>query len=98
MITFSFMASMSIFRSDCTVMRQMCLTLRGLEILVYFMKIKESFYARATHFKIWGMNFAGDDRTWIAIIRNLRIIREKAKYNHLVRTGYKLGGYEEGWY
>lgn len=71
------------------------LTHTEFEILVYFMKNQGIVLTREQLIsRIWGYEFAGDDRTVNSHIRNLRNkLGEKAKYiTTVVRTGYKFEG------
>jgi DNA-binding response OmpR family regulator len=71
------------------------LTHTEFEILVYFMKNQGIVLTRDQLIsRIWGYEFAGDDRTVNSHIRNLRNkLGEKAKYiATVVRTGYKFEG------
>ncbi|MEK4935099.1 response regulator transcription factor [Bacillus sp. FSL M7-1345] len=71
------------------------LTHTEFEILVYFMKNQGIVLTREQLIsKIWGYEFAGDDRTVNSHIRNLRNkLGEKAKcITTVVRTGYKFEG------
>lgn len=71
------------------------LTHTEFEILAYFMKNQGIVLTREQLIsRIWGYEFAGDDRTVNSHIRNLRNkLGEKAKYiTTVVRTGYKFEG------
>lgn len=71
------------------------LTHTEFEILTYFMKNEGIVLTREQLItKIWGYEFAGDDRTVNSHIRNLRHkLQGKAKYiTTVVRTGYKFEG------
>lgn len=71
------------------------LTHTEFEILVYFMKNQGIVLTREQLIsRIWGYEFAGDDRTVNSHIRNLRNkLGEKAKHiTTVVRTGYKFEG------